>query len=393
MAAAAGESTHFWEQWNLFGVQLNGYSRVIIINHNTFLGLGDAGQTFFKDRASEILGVPTEFILDGYNGHRVYLANPMDLQIQFHSQVVNIQGAELPVVFLAQNLNMAPPPQASIYPAQHVQAAYNTPSTNPSPTNSTFRDHSTPSSSTSSTSTGSTSSQKRKRAADDENSGQANTLPRNGQGRDGDGRQEDDNIHSARRNKRAKKSGDSEKKKVTNSFILFRNAHREQVKAKYLTLQKKNGQISRIIAYMWTAMTEVEQQPWYEEYDKLVLEENPLDPGSNGIAGTQKVRRRRSKNEEDRRRAVAVLQIIERQNANGEEIVFPDDDEIMLAIQAEDQSSGSSGNNDNNQEQGAVPPFEELDLDFGELGEQLGNEFDMNAYLSNDQPLPDWVNN
>ena len=52
MAIPQQNATISWEHsWNLFGVQLNGYSRVVIITRETFTNLGNEGRVSFQQCA------------------------------------------------------------------------------------------------------------------------------------------------------------------------------------------------------------------------------------------------------------------------------------------------------------------------------------------------------
>ncbi|KAI0912744.1 hypothetical protein F4823DRAFT_633117 [Ustulina deusta] len=397
----------FFEQWSVFSIQLNGFSRVITINHLTFTNLGDTGQAFFKERSSELLNVRTEFIMDGYNHQRVYLAHPTDLQNQFPCQVVPVQGMELPLMFPAPNFN-APMPQVSMYPPPQVQvpsipipggftAGSSTPnssmhssfaagtSTPNSSMHSSFAaGTSTPGSSMHSSfatpSTGSSSSHKRKRTTDEHN-GQANTditgkgkgkmtsnddVSRASRGGDSQNSQERNDGPAVKRSRKSREAGDPDrKKKIMNSFILFRSANRTEIKAQYPRYQNKNGIISKIIAIMWASMTDAEQKPWYDEYSRL----KRLDPDFKD--GEQRIRRK-PKKEEDRLKAVAQLRLIQQQNANGEELTFSDEIEIeaIQHDQGENHISGPLGSNNNQQDspaQGVVLSPGALNLELGLL--------------------------
>lgn len=92
---------------------------------------------------------------------------------------------------------------------------------------------------------------------------------------------------------------------------------------------------------MWTAKTDAEQQPWFDEY----LELRRLDPDFNDNNGEQKTRRK-TRTEADRLKSVAQLQLIEQQNAKGEELVFSDNpDEIARLLEEHQHSSLLENNN------------------------------------------------
>ncbi|KAI0509491.1 hypothetical protein F5B22DRAFT_648918 [Xylaria bambusicola] len=127
--------------------------------------------------------------------------------------------------------------------------------------------------------------------------------------------------------------GLSGKKRPMNAFILFRNARGQEVRAKYPRFKTRNGIISKIIAIMWAAMTDAEQQPWFDEYLQL----RRLEPDFKDVNGRQNSRRRKLRKEADRLKAVAQLQLIQQQYSNGEELTFSEGPSEMAQSQEEAQ--------------------------------------------------------
>ncbi|KAK5630316.1 hypothetical protein RRF57_006031 [Xylaria bambusicola] len=142
--------------------------------------------------------------------------------------------------------------------------------------------------------------------------------------RDSEVNSEEPSLKKSRKGKEPE--GSSSKKRPMNAFILFRNARSQEVKAQYPRFQSRNGTISKIVAITWAAMTDAEQQPWFDEYLHL----RRLESDFKDVNGGENPRRRKPRKEEDRLKAVAQLQLIQQQNANGEELTFSDGSNGMV---------------------------------------------------------------
>ncbi|TGJ77559.1 hypothetical protein E0Z10_g10711 [Xylaria hypoxylon] len=110
-----------WQRaWEEFGIQLDGFSRIMVIPYGTFERLGDGGWGYFQMKAGDILNTTPHFFLDASNDNRVYLADLDEFMDRTPCVMTHYADGKFPVISLRNNTAMSleflqpsPPPTPS----------------------------------------------------------------------------------------------------------------------------------------------------------------------------------------------------------------------------------------------------------------------------------------